>query len=78
MTKPVTNGGPAFPQQGHLDGYTGLTVRDYFAARATEYDIEKHRTYDHDKRDYDRTREQARYAYADAMIVARGEQGGAP
>lgn len=63
----------------------GMTLRDYFAARATEADIAEHRTgsitegvvtgFDGFRRVVHtptvRTREQAKFAYADAMLRAR-------
>ena len=38
MTKDVNNGGPAFPIVGQLQDVhgIGMTLRDYFAARAME------------------------------------------
>jgi hypothetical protein len=52
-----------------------MTLRDWFATHATEADIEAHAGGNiHPKtgRLYNqRTREQAKYAYADAMISAR-------
>ena len=63
----------------------GMTLRDYFAAKATEEDIKEHRvgrtsrqaiakgtgfTYKkHEEVHY--TREQAKFRYADAMMKAR-------
>lgn len=32
----IKNGGPAFPHDGQVDYTGGLTVRDYFAAKAME------------------------------------------
>lgn len=67
-----------------------ITIRDYFAATASEADIQNHRfppnaktKWEHysdgvsegSRQMYDskdkRTREQAKYAYADAMLAAR-------
>ena len=58
-----------------LPNVSGMTLRDWFAGQATEADIEAHsggefhpktgRTYNQ------KTREQAKYSYADAMIAAR-------
>ena len=70
MTQP-NDGGPAFPvpmvrYEDHFfnvhDG--GMSLRDWFATQASEQDIEEH-TYNN------RSREQAKYAYADAMLRAR-------
>ena len=80
---------PAFPTQ--IDNYAhygtqGMTLRDYFAAKASEEDIKRHlftgRIVDvvveltnGRKEIYKepevQTREQARYAFADAMLKAR-------
>ena len=74
------NDGPAFPIV-HPDGsgvqYYGMTLRDYFAVRATEQDIENHRAYKIDPQGgppiYTMTVEQGKYAYADAMLAARSQ-----
>jgi len=82
MTK--NTGGPAFPTQ--VASYEGMTLRDYFAAKASEEDIQAHiwkgvneiqiRTAP-DGTKYEIsvaatwTREQAKYRYADAMLKAR-------
>ena len=78
------DGGRAFPSEL---GY-GITIRDYFAAKATDEDVRK---YINDysqmvdgfyfsvatgkpeptKMPTNRTREQAKYIYADAMLEAR-------
>lgn len=89
------DGGPAFPQKKrvHRMGYAtedfepvgGMSLRDYFAARAEEEDIRTHmegpmqksvtkspagRCYiTHETTKY--TREQAKFRYADAMLKAR-------
>jgi hypothetical protein len=78
-TKTHDNGGPAFPyafhfpeQDGEPSGISlGMTLRDWFAGRATEQDIEHHQC----SSAWRITREQAKYAYADAMLAAR--KGGA-
>jgi len=47
---------------------------DYFASHAKESDIEYYKTYrggDHEMTILARTREQAKYAYADAMLKER-------
>jgi hypothetical protein len=60
-------------------GVYGLSIRDYFAAKATQYDIRDYMyEYDSTGNTYVigmkqiRTREEAKYAYADAMLKARG------
>jgi len=68
----IKDGGPAFPvvgmdqrgeQQFSAVFNGGMTLRDYFAAHASEKDIEFHRT--------GPSREAARYAFADSMLAAR-------
>jgi hypothetical protein len=58
-----------------MEASVGITVRDWLAAHATEADIEDHRNYRFCPQTKCllscRTREAARYAYADAMIVSR-------
>lgn len=78
----------AFPYFGHTGWSTnsGMTLRDYFAIRASEEDIQNHlltgRVIDVvlqdgtgrktiEQRPEYRTREQARYAFADSMMEAR-------
>ena len=69
------------------EGYSeGMTLRDYFAIHATEEDIQRHLPTGRiievvvetmiglkevEKQPERRTREQARYAFADAMLKAR-------
>ena len=85
---------PAFPFacQGPTTApeiYYGMTLRDYFAARASEVDIEEHiwKGFKEDvpilcsdgstrmgSRNAHWTREQAKYRYADAMLKAREEK----
>jgi hypothetical protein len=68
-------GGPAFPTQiAHQASnstwhYEGMTLRDYFAAKAMQ-------TKTFSVRPYDTTKEIANDAYrmADAMLEARGEK----
>lgn len=79
-------GGPAFPQRTDSTlSYSGITTRDYFAAKATEEDINAHREGPMEEhivsdangrkhithRSTRYTREQAKYRYADAMLKAR-------
>ena len=79
------------PYSNEADGPTmmptqGMTLRDYFAAKASEEDINEHIFKGHKedyaitdgygrkaiiKREAMRTREEARYRYADAMLKAR-------
>ena len=75
----IKNGGPAFPVYLKPDEYyagegdpDGMSLRDWFATHASQEDIKHHLTW-HDEGMviFRRTREQARYHYADAMIEAR-------
>ncbi len=81
-------GGPAFPCPDKFKPKYGMTLRDYFAAKASEEDIQRHlftgrivevvveRTNGRkeiDKQPEVQTREQARYAFADAMLAARNK-----
>jgi hypothetical protein len=77
------NNEPAFPsgvypdanQPGFESRESGMTLRDYIAVRASEQDVENHRPYNADPSTgqpiYTLTIEQAKYAYADAMLAAR-------
>ena len=84
----TNTGGPAFPfwsDSGGLAGHAGVTLRDYFAAKASEDDIRANiegpmqecivEGSDGRKHITHRTikyaREQAKYRYADAMLKAR-------
>jgi hypothetical protein len=59
----------------------GMDLRDYFAAKATEQDIQEYmwevvtQTSHVLSKIQVRNREQARYAYADAMMKAREDHG---
>jgi hypothetical protein len=84
-------GGPAFPCEwdyinSNREAANGMTLRDYFAAKASEDDINEHAWKGHTedfvttdgygkktviKRQAMWTREQAKYRYADAMLKAR-------
>jgi hypothetical protein len=84
----IDDGGPAFPQPLVFDAHgnpvtagmyfakvSGMPLRDWLAAHATEADIEEHRNYRFCPQTKcvlsRRTREAAKYAYADEMIRAR-------
>ena len=86
-------GGPAFPHTVEYKGadcggvvpHGGMTLRDYFAAKASEEDIKAHQEGGVKEQVVDDpngrkkivycnvryTREQAKYRYADAMLKAR-------
>ena len=87
MTQPNDGGpafpcGPSGMSISYDDGRTehqypgspGVSLRDWLASHASEQDIEDHTLGDlrDDGRSYNhRSREQAKYAYADAMLRAR-------
>ena len=66
----TNTGGPAFPcdriptPDGRVITSDGMTLRDYFAARASDEDIKPYWV-------APLNREQAKYKYADAMLKAR-------
>ncbi len=64
------NGGPAFPLQSispeHIPGYSGMTLRDYFAAKA----MQGFAACDIDWSSTD-AMAAAAYRWADTMIAAR-------
>ena len=70
----TNDGGPAFP--GETWGSKGMSLRDYFAARASENDIANHRYILYHSGGYikEPSREQCRYAYADAMLAERQKE----
>jgi len=81
MSGPANDGGQAFPHGNPTHGGdTGMSLRDWFAGQATEQDVQNHigesvthlsgATY----RNTTRTREEAKYAYADAMLAARAKK----
>ena len=60
---------PAFPQQTDLKlSYTGMTLRDYFAAKA----MQGFASYIGPSMTFD-SRAKTAYEWADAMLKARGE-----
>jgi hypothetical protein len=69
---PINDGGPAFPcvdAKGFVS--QGMSLRDYFAAHASDEDIEQHHRIIMQRTACRPTTEQCKYAYADAMIQAR-------
>jgi len=86
MSTPINTGGYAFPftptdRSGQIaDTQTGMTLRDYIAIHASDKDVEASRMSHmplNEHGGYERTRQAARYAFADAMIAARDTNGGA-
>ena len=83
MSNTINNGGPAFPSglvenaNDEVDAlhalHKGMTLRDYFAAKASEEDISEYlpETVGEAKLHPNRTRQWARYKHADAMLRAR-------
>jgi hypothetical protein len=59
-------GGPAFPQQDDASGSEGMTLRDYFAAKAMQAALSRHGFYDDEP-------QFAAWCYetADAMLKVR-------
>jgi len=75
--QPINDGGPAFPLNDPLKS-TGMTLRDYFAAAATEKDIQEfipatcgEADQFQQKHGFLPSRQWARYCHADAMLKAR-------
>ena len=70
----VNTGGPAFPraafegETGFSKGQKGMTLRDYFAAKAMQAEISRH---SYGIEDAARDVADAAYEYADAMLAAR-------
>ena len=63
----INDGGPAFPRTG-WPNETGMTLRDYFAAKAMQALIPSGQSIDTMKY------AESAYALADAMLKARGEK----
>ena len=63
----INDGGPAFPRTG-WPNETGMTLRDYFAAKAMQALIPSGQSIDTMKY------AESAYALADAMLKARSEQ----
>ena len=81
MSDEINDGGPAFPRtgaDGHTSPQSGMSIRDYFAAAATEKDIQEFIPATCGEADQFRqkhgflpSRQWARYCHADAMLKAR-------
>jgi hypothetical protein len=73
----IETGGPAFPSHGSMGevAHEGMTLRDYFAAKASEEDIAEFlpKTVGESIRYPHRTRQWARYKHADRMLKARSQ-----
>ena len=59
----INNGGPAFPQENDATGSMGMTLRDYFAAKAMPLVLPICSTYE--------SAASEAYKTADAMLRAR-------
>jgi hypothetical protein len=59
----------AYPTETLQDEFAGMDLRDYFAIHANCYDIYKYQI--DDNNNVIRTRAEARYAFADAMMEER-------
>jgi hypothetical protein len=85
---PLSDGGPAFPVfpetgGGHASAFQGMTLRDYFAAKAMQSLInEMSFTKEADKQmkklgfidgEFDKLIAKCAYDYADAMLKARNK-----
>ena len=66
----INDGGPAFPSDKACDSFqcrkpsSGMSIRDYFAAHATELDLQPHLLNGY-------SRAQSRYRFADSMLQAK-------
>ncbi|CAB3858590.1 hypothetical protein LMG26854_03348 [Achromobacter aegrifaciens] len=78
----INDGGPAFPESGlsglpngeFLHGRAGMTLRDYFAAKALEGTLSSGRiNIDLAAKRYAKDISESAYALADAMLKAREE-----
>lgn len=83
-TKQIDDGGPAFPESGARGiaaSGEGMSLRDYFAAKASEQDIQAQQEWTGNtmregypsNRKPKFSRSQCRYKHADAMLAARKE-----
>ena len=74
MSKTNT-GGPAFPvpNDANVNGQEGMTLRDYFAAKAMEAHMLRVNDWSSRRSLTVRTAEEA-YIYADAMIAERDKE----
>jgi hypothetical protein len=75
----IDDGGPAFPGQvdhgaAGIESFVGMTLRDYFAAKASEDDIKDILEWKDILECTNCSRQEARYIHADAMLKARGNK----
>lgn len=76
MSTPINDGGPAFPISEHgLQGYNGMSLRDWFAGLAMQAIIAKHpaEVVAGSMNEIDAPTAKGAYEYADAMIAERKE-----
>ena len=83
MTKPINNGGPAFPRSGMHDsgtgisecGFPGMTLRDWFAGQALIGDLASQSVevgiYGVNSYGWQKNAASNAYILADAMLAAR-------
>ena len=68
-------GGPAFPRPGDFNPQTGMTLRDYFAAKAMQgliaHEERAKQLGSHNLGDFDVRVAVCAYRYADAMLKAK-------
>ena len=64
----TNTGGPAFPRSGDFNAQTGMTLRDYFAAKAMQSILQAKDV--HDSREWKNTAWIA-YQVSDQMLKAR-------
>ena len=84
MSAPINNGGPAFPvhegpgdpwDKDHRFASTGMTLRDYFAARAMQMHGESlSDIHVESEEEWDALVSKRAYQTADAMLRARGDK----
>lgn len=78
MSEPITDGGPAFPALSRFyDGGSGMSLRDYFAAKAFQACVifEQHFPSNMLTREANMQRfAESCYEFADAMLAAREAQ----
>jgi hypothetical protein len=71
MSNDRDNGGPAFPQQDDASGSPGMTLRDYFAAKAMQGFVSTYPNGCIENPMQDIAFDS--YEMADAMLAARGQ-----